>query len=194
MANVSNLAALKILKAMPLRIYINPTFASDGSIVLTGGGLDTTGHPTAKDLGYTQGGLQFGSAPTYEGVPVDQTPEDILMSLSSKVNSIKFKGLQVRDYAIWQKIIPATALLTATGLTGISDSTDQTVTPFSLVAIAPTPNDPTKFVYICGYSGYNIAPFNVNFGKQYNVTDIEMKLIDPGRADGKTWAIWESTA
>lgn len=193
MANVSNLAALKILKAMPLRVYINPTIASDGSVAIANGGLDAAVHTLAKDLGYTQGGLQFGSTPTFEGLPVDQSPEDILMSLSSKVGSIKFKGLQVRDYAIWQKLIPAAALLTATGLTGISDQLDQTVTPFSLVGIAPTPNDPTKSIYIVGYSGYNVAPFNVNFGKQYNVTDIEMKLIDPGRADGKTWAIWEQT-
>lgn len=193
MANVSNLAALKILKAMPLRVYINPLIAANGSVAIANGGLDAAVHTTAKDLGYTQGGLQFSSGPTFEGLPVDQSPQDILMSLTSRLSSIKFKGLQVRDYPIWQKIVPASALLTETGLTGIADQTDQTVTPFSLVAIAPLPNDSTKSIYLVGYSGYNIAPFNVNFAKEYNTTDIEMKLIDPGRSDGKTWAIWEQT-
>jgi hypothetical protein len=193
MANVSNLAALKILKAMPLRIYINPTIASDGSVAIASGGLDAAVHTVAKDLGYTQGGLQFSSGPTFEGLAVDQSPEDILMSLTARLSSIKFKGLQVRDYAIWQKLVPAAALITATGLTGISDQLDQTVTPFSLVAIAPAPNDATKSIYLVGYSGYNVAPFNVNFAKQYNVTDIEMKLIDPGRADGRSWAMYEQT-
>src|SRR5690242_13921024 len=119
MANVSNLSALKILRAVPLRVYINPTISSDGSIALTSGGLDATAHANAKDLGYTQGGLQFSSAPTFEELPVDQSSNDILLSLTSRKTTLKFKGLQVRDFAAWQKIVPATAVRTLTGLTGI---------------------------------------------------------------------------
>lgn len=193
MANVSNLNALKVLRAVPLRVYLNPTLNANGSVTLAAGGLDATAHPTAKDVGYTQGGLQFGRAPTFEDVPVDQSGESILLSMLSAPATLKFKGLQVRDYDIWSLILPATTLLTATGLTGISDQASQVVTPFSLVAIAQQPNNAAKNIYIVGYSGYNVAATGVDFSKKYNVTDIEMKLLDAGRADGKTWAIWEET-
>jgi hypothetical protein len=194
MANVSNLATAKILRAVPLRVYINPLIAADGSVALVSGGLDAAVHTTAKDLGYTQGGLQFSRAPTFEDLAVDQSNEPVLLSMSGVGSSVKFKGLQVRDYAIWQKIVPASAVQTATGLTGIGDQTDQTITPFSLVAIAPAPNDNTKYIYLIVYAGYNVAPFNVNFAKAYNVTDIEMKIMDAGRSDGGTWKIFETTA
>jgi hypothetical protein len=193
MANVSNLSAVKILRASPLRVYINPTIASDGSVAIASGGLDAAVHTVAKDLGYTQGGLQFARAPAFEDLPVDQSSDPILLSMTGAPATIKFKGLQVRDFAIWQKVIPGAALLSGTGLTGIGDQTDQTITPFSLVAIAPTPNDGTKSIYLVGYAGYNVAPFNVDFSKKYNVTDLEMRLLDAGRADGKTWAIFEQS-
>lgn len=194
MANVSNLAATKILRAVPLRVYINPLIASDGSVALVSGGLDAAVHTNAKDLGYTQGGLQFSRAPTFEDLPVDQSFTPVLLSMPTVGSTVKFKGLQVRDFAIWQKIVPATTVQTATGLTGIGDQTDQTITPFSLVAIAPTPNDATKYIYLVIYAGYNVAPFNVNFAKEYNQTDIEMRVMDAGRSDGGTWKIWETTA
>jgi hypothetical protein len=194
MANVTNLAAAKILRAAPLRVYINPLIAADGSVALVSGGLDAAVHINAKDMGYTQGGAQFSRAPTFEDLPVDQSHTPILLSMPTVGSTVKFKGLQVRDYATWQKIVPATAVQTATGLTGIGDQTDQTITPFSLVAIAPTPNDATKHIYLVVYAGYNVAPFNVDFSKSYNVTDVEMKIMDAGRSDGGTWKIWESTA
>lgn len=194
MANVSNLAAAKILRASPLRVYINPLIASDGSVALVSGGLDAAVHTNAKDLGYTQGGLQFSRAPTFEDLPVDQSHEPILLSMPSVGSSVKFKGLQVRDYAIWQKIIPGSAVQSGTNLTGIGDQTDQTITPFSLVAIAPTPNSGSQYIYLVVYAGYNVAPFNVDFSKAYNVTDIEMKIMDAGRSDGGTWKIFETVA
>lgn len=194
MPNVSNLAAAKILRASPLRVYINPLVAADGSVALVSGGLDAAVHTDAKDLGYTQGGVQFSRAPTFEDLPVDQSHEPILLSMPSVGSTVKFKGLQIRDYAIWQKIIPATAVQTATGLTGIGDQTSQVITPFSLIAIAPTPNSAAQHIYLVVYAGYNVAPYNVDFSKAYNVTDIEMKIMDAGRADGGTWKIWETTA
>lgn len=200
MSNISNLAPTKIFRGQFTRAFLNPTINAGGDVTITagapsagGGLLDNVAHPNAKDLGYlAEDGVQFETAPTYEDLPVLNSNEPILFGLVKRVTSIKLKGLQIRDYAVWAKIKPALAVRTGTNLTGIGDQIDQTVTPFSLAVIAPTHNDPTKYHVLVAYSGYDTAPFNVLFAKKWNVTDINMTLLDPGRADGFTWSLWET--
>jgi hypothetical protein len=195
MADLSNQLITKIARGVPVRFYISPTINTDGTITLsTAGGLDATAHTNAKEIGFTQDGVEMSRATSFEDLPVDQRMEGILQSLTSQDVHIKTKVLQIRDYANMVKLNPGTAAMTGTGFSGISDQLDQSFSLIPVCAIAPTPNDATKFIVLILYACYNVAPFNVMLAKKYNVTAIDLKAQDAGRADGKAWAMYETTA
>lgn len=195
MAEIVNQSITKIARGVPVRFYINPTINADGTITLmANGGLDTVAHANAKEIGYTQDGVELSRATEYEDLPTDQRLQGILQSLVSQDVHLKTKVLQIRDYANMVKLNPGTAAMAGTGFTGISDQLDQTFSLIPVCAIAPTPNDPTKFLVIILYACFNVAPFNVMLAKQYNSTPVDLKAQDAGRSDGKTWAVYETVA
>jgi hypothetical protein len=194
MADISNQLIAKIARGLPVRFYINPTVNTDGTITLsTAGGIDATAHPNAKEIGFTQDGVELTRGVTFEDLAVDQRVEPVLQSINAQDVHIKTKALQIRDYANMVKLNPGTVAMTGTGFSGISDSLDQSFTLIPVCAVAPTPNDATKFQVIVGYAVYNVAPFNAMLAKKYNVTPIDLKCQDAGRTDGRTWAFYETT-
>lgn len=194
MADITNQLVAKIARGVPVRFYINPTINTDGTITLSAtGGLDSAAHTNAKEIGFTQDGVELTRGTTFEDLPVDQRFANILNSLTGQDVHLKTKILQIRDYANMVKLNPGMVAMTGLGFSGISDQTDQTITNVSACAVAPTPNDPTKFQVIILYNCYNVAPFSVMLSKKYNVTAIDLKAIEAGRSDGKTFAYYETT-
>jgi hypothetical protein len=195
MADINNLLTTKIARGFPIRVYGSPTISSDGSIVLSAnGGLDPTAHASAFEFGFTQDGAEFSRGTTFEDLPVDQRNEAILLALTGQDAHLKFKALQIRDHTNFQKITPGAAAVTGiTGLTGLSDQVSQSFSTIPVVAIAPTPNDATKSMYILLYACYNVAPYTLTLGKKYNVTAVDLKAVDAGRTDGRTWFIGEQS-
>jgi len=185
----------KIMRGLPVRIYIGPTISTDGTIaVATGGLLDSAAHANALDLGYTQDGAEITVTRTFEDLPVDQRNTPILHGLNTQEPHLKTGMLQVRNWATIAKLQPGAVLVTGTGFIGISDQVDQTFTLLPVCAIAPTPNDPTKFQVLIVYACYNIADLALKLQKAYNKTPLDFKGQDAGRSDGKTWFAYETTA
>jgi hypothetical protein len=195
MAEITNQLITKIARGVPVRFYIRPTINADGTITLmAGGGLDSTAHANAKEIGFTQEGVEMTRGVAFEDLPVDQRNNNILQSLTSQDVHLKTNVLQIRDYDNVVKLNPGTVAMTGTGFSGISDQLVQTFDLIPVCAIAPTPNDATKFLVLILYACYNVAPFNVKLAKQYNTTPIDLKAQDAGRSDGKTWAFYETVA
>jgi hypothetical protein len=195
MALLNGLDPTKIMRGMPLRVYIDPTFNSDGTVTLgTGGLLDSSAHANAVELGYTQDGAELTVSRTTEDLPVDQRNNNILMSLTGQEPHLRVGYLQVRDWAVLTKLQPGTSLQSGAGFVGISDQTDQTITARGVCAVAPTPNDATKYQVLIVYSCYNVADLVLKLSKEYNKTPLDFKGQDAGRADGKTWFAYHTVA
>lgn len=194
MADISNLLTNKIAKGFPVRVYSSPTVNTDGTITLsTAGGLDATAHPSAKEIGFTQDGVELTRTPTIEDLPVDQRLENILQAVTAQDVHMKFKMLQIRDYANVVALNPGLAALTGTGFSGMTDTLNQTLTLVPVCAVAPTPNDVTKFQVMILYACCNVAPFSATLSKKYNVTALDLKGFDAGRSSGASWAFYETT-
>lgn len=193
MAELKNQTIAKIARGIGVRFYINPTINVDGTItLLAGGGLDSVAHANAKEIGYTQEGVELTRGTTFEDLPVDQKLNPILQSLSAQDVHMKTNVLQIRDYANMVKLNPGLIGMSGTGFDGISDQADQSFILIPVAAVAPTPNDATKFQVMIVYAGYNVAPFSAKLAKTYNATPIDIKAQEAGRADGKTWAFYET--
>jgi hypothetical protein len=194
MAEITNQLITKMLGGSPIRVYINPTINADGTITLGAGGiLDSVAHANAKEIGYTQGGFELTRGIEVMGVPTDQTLEDVLQSLSSQDVHLKTSVLQIRDYAHLVLLNPGMAAMTGTGFTGISDSTTRTITTASVACVQKLPNS-AFFKVIIAYACYNVAPYNEKMAKEYNVTALDLKVVNAGRVDGRTFASYETTA
>lgn len=194
MADITGQDKTKIMRGQSLRVYIDPTVNADGTITLSvAGGLDTVVHASAKELGFTQDGAHLTVSRSFEDLPVDQRNNNILQSMTHQEPHLKVGGLQVRDWAVWQKLQPGAAVMTGTGFNGISDAVDQSFALHVVAAVAPTPNDPTKFQVLIVYACYNVAELALMLSKAYNKTPLDFKGQDAGRTDGKTWAAWETT-
>jgi hypothetical protein len=195
MAIINGQDPTKIMRGQIVRVYIDPTVNSDGTITLgTGGALDSTAHANALELGYTQDGAEISVARTFEDLPVDQKMSPILHSLNSQEPHLKTGMLQVRNYATLAKIQPGTAVQSGTGWTGISDQVDQSFVLRTVAAVAQSPSNPLYFQVLIIYACSNIAELMLKLAKAYNKTPLDFKGQDAGRADGKTWMAYETTA
>lgn len=195
MAELKNQTIAKIARGIGVRFYINPTINADGTITLmANGGLDSVTHPNAKEVGYTQEGVELTRGTTFEDLPVDQRLNPINQSLSAQDVHMKVNVLQIRDYANMVKLNPGLTAMEGDGFSGISDQADQSFALIPVAAVAPTPNDATKFQVMIIYAGYNVAPFSAKLAKQYNSTPVDIKAQDAGRTDGKTFAFYETVA
>lgn len=190
-----NHSLIKIARGVPVELWagIAPNAAGIVVLDLPTGRPDTTLNPSAVNIGYTQDGIEVSRGVTPESLPVDQSFTDIAQALQSQDVHLKTKVLQVRDYANMVLLNPGTAAMTGTGYTGMHDQQTQTITLLSYCAVAPSPNDATKWLVIVIYAGYNIAPFTVTLGKKWNVSAVDIKAEDAARADGATWAWYETT-
>lgn len=193
MAEITNQSILKIARGVPVRLYIKPTINADGTITLGAGGiLDSTTHATAVEIGFTQDGIELTRGITKEGLIVDQRNSEILPAITDQDVHLKTTILQIRDYVNMASLNPGLTVMSGTGFSGMSDQLTQTITQIPVVAIAPSPNDPTKFLVIIIYAGVNEAPFRVFLGKKYSTTPLDIKAQDAGRTDGKTFAWYET--
>lgn len=194
MPEVSNQLTTKIMRGLPVRIYLNPTVNADGTITLAAGGtLDTVAHANAKEIGYTQDGFELSRGVEMESLPTDQTLDDVLHSLTSQDVHLKTTMLQARDYANSVLMNPGTVAATGAGFSGIADNRTTTITTCTVAGIAPAPNDATKYQVIIAYACYNVAGYTVKLSREYNRTPLDLKVVQAGRVDLKTWFHYETT-
>lgn len=192
MPEVTNQSTIRIMRGVPLRFYLDPTINADGTITLNEtGALDADAHPDAVELGFTQDGAVFTRGTTFEDLAVDQRFTSILNSLTAATASLKTKVLQVRDWDNLAMLNPGTTVMVGTGFTGISDQVEQTFDLHAVAAVAPTPDDPNTSTVFLLFACYNVAPLDLTLAKKYNVTSIELRAQDAGRADGKTFAVFD---
>ena len=193
MADVSNQTIAKISRGLPIRVYLNPTINTDGTITLTASGtLDGTAHVNAKEIGYTQDGFELTRSTTVEGLPTDQTKDEVVNSLAGQDVRLKTTMLQIRDYANLVLLNPGMVAVTGTGFSGIADNDSTVIATCAVACVAPTPNDATKFKVIIGYACYNVAPFNEKLAREYNRTPLELKVVNAGRTDRRTFFSYET--
>lgn len=177
----------------PAEFWINPTLNANGTVDIAAGGLlDSTAHPLAANIGFTQDGVDFTSNPTFEELPVDQSQSGILRAITARDTHMKTKVLNIRNYANMVMLNPGMKSVTGVGFKGLSDSLSDAFTLLPVCAIAKTPNNAGFNQVMIIFAGYNVANFSAMLSKKYNSTPLDIKAEDAGRADGATFLIYES--
>lgn len=191
-----NLAA--VMRGVKAEFWYNPTINSDGTITLQAdGSLANSGvspaHPNARNIGYTQEGCALTRTKTFENLPVDQEDEPVGDGLTGTEVHLKTTMLQVRDYDNLAALEVGLSAVNGTGWKGIADG-GHVITLFPIACISPLPNDPTKFQVIIVYAAMNQGALDLKLAKQWNRTPIDLIARPAGRADGRTFMVYETTA
>jgi hypothetical protein len=191
-----NLAA--VMRGVKAEFWRGPTINADGTITLQAdGSLLNSGvtppHPNAFNLGYTQDGATLTRAKTFEDLPVDQEQEPIGDALISTDVHLKTTMLQVRDYDNLAALESGMNAVTGTGWKGIADG-GLSFTLFPIAVISPLPNNPALFQVIIIYAAKNAGSLDLKLAKQWNKTPIDLVARPAGRADGRTFMVYETTA
>lgn len=189
MPPILNQDLLKIMRGFPVRIYMDLTFDADGTVLnlQDDGSVLLADHPNGVEFGFTQDGAELSISRTREGLAVDQRLNDVLPSLTGQTPHMKFGALQVLDFAVMVKAIPGAALQEDVGFIGVSDQVDQSIDLHSIVAIAPSAADKTKFQVLIVFACSNVADTVFKLAKAYHKMPVDFQGEDAGRTDGKTW-------
>jgi hypothetical protein len=190
-----NLAA--VMRGVRAEFWLNPTINADGTIdVEEDGSLLNTGvdppHPNARNFGYTQEGATVTRGKTFEDLPVDQEDVAIGDAMTGTEVHLRTTMLQVRDYDNLAAIEAGMSVVTGAGYKGIADG-GNSFTPFPIAVISPLPNDPTNFQVIIIYAAKNVGELSLTLAKEYNKTPIDLVARPAGRADGRTFFVYETT-
>jgi hypothetical protein len=196
MAELKNQNLTKIMRGYPVRIYLNPTFNADGTVlnVQPDHSLVVADHPNGIEIGYTQDGAELTVSRTREGLPVDQRLTDVLPSLTGQVPHLKFGHLQVLDFETLAKLTPGSEYHDEDDFEGVSDQADQTIELHSVVAIAPMASDKTRSQVLIVYACSNVADTLLKLSKAWHKMPVDFQGEDAGRADGKTWFAYATKA
>lgn len=194
MALNHNLAA--VMRGVKAEFWLNPTINADGTItLLPDGTLENTGvspdHPNAKNLGYTQEGATLVRSKTREDLPVDQEQGNIGNALTGTEVHLRTTILQVRDYENLAALESGLGAVSGTGFKGIADG-DLSISLFPIAVISPLPNDSTLFQVIIVYAAENVGELNLTLAKTWNTTPIDLMARPAGRADGRSFFVYET--
>lgn len=151
----------------PCKVFFGIAVPAEGAklIVGAGGVPDATQNPNAKLVGLTDDGAvaSFGKTVTEENF--DELKEPQLRTIDTTSLSIKVNAAQVLD---------ADNLAQATNGVGTSATISSvpviklgtgTLTYTGIAVIAPTLDDPAKYIVIHIYKGFNVAPFDLELAR-----------------------------
>jgi hypothetical protein len=196
MAELKKQDLTKIMRGVPVRIYLDLTFDADGKVHNLGadGSVVIADHPNGAEVGFTQDGAELTRSVTREGLPVDQSLTEKLISITGQVPHLKFGALEVLDFETLQKLVPGSTYIEDDESEGISDQNDPTIEMHSITAIAPMNSDKTRHQVLIIYYCSNIADMALKLSKSFHKMPVDFQGEDAGRADGKTWYAYATKA